>query len=91
MDKENDYRKECNRLSDQTTNHPAKVERKREDPKKKTSVKKRVSQEYPKESPTRSVQYYDMQHGSSLTGGGGGGGSGGGARQSMRYGVCRVR
>jgi hypothetical protein len=60
---------ECNRLSDKTTTHPSKVELKRENPKKKTSAKKRVSQEYPKGSTTSNVQYYDsMQHGLSLSG-----------------------
>jgi hypothetical protein len=43
IDKEKDSRNKCNRLSDQTTTHPAKVEQKREDPKKKTSAKKQVS------------------------------------------------
>ncbi len=60
MDTEKDSRKKCNRLSDQTTNHPAKVEQKREDPKKKTLSKKWVYGEYPKGSTTSSVHYYDM-------------------------------
>jgi hypothetical protein len=52
------------------------LEQKREDPKKRTSAKKQVSQEYPKGTTTHSVQYYDTQHGLSLTGGGSGGGGG---------------
>jgi hypothetical protein len=58
--------------------------KKGEDPKKKTSAKKWVSQEYPKGYTTSSVQYYDMQHGLSLTGGGGGSSSGSGVRQGRR-------
>jgi hypothetical protein len=88
MDKEKHSRNERNRLSDQTTNHPAKVERKREDSKKKTSAKKWVSREYLKGSTTSSVQYCDIQYVSSLTGGGG---SGSGARQGRRKQVFRIR